>query len=246
MEDGGLDRLLKKPIKIQSKRGTRSSFNGMVLRARKVDAAFTNHGVMVKLPGEEKEKTGILTVRVVSATGIPADVHPIVIVKKTDKHLNHGGCHVEKSTATGARALNVDNPFADDEESGEPAAVSAPELEDEVKWDEDGATLQYQVNEHSKQFYFRMYDSSSFEEKRWTATGHVSLEDIQAVGNKGGDPGDFTVTLKCTLGDKAQLGGKVQLQLAVQYVAEAEGVPNWQFLQVRTLPSPRVSTTFPL
>ena len=60
----------------------------------------------------------------------------------------------------------------------------------------DRATLEYQINEHSKEFVFRMYDSTRFDSERWTAKARVELEDLKEAGTKSEPLNEMTVTLE--------------------------------------------------
>lgn len=241
IEDDEMKNVLEKPVVIRSTRHSKSRFNGHALKVTRSESRYRTRGVQVKLPGESPDATGILTVTVERVRGCPPEVLPIVLLKKVDKHLNHGGQHVEKSTRTGFRekrsdTLLVKNPM-DGQATGGDDKWSDTDSAD-VVWTE-GQTLEYQINEHSKEFYFHIYDSLTFESSRWTASAHVPLSEVQSIGKSG--PGNHVISLAQKAAGVSRQDWKnkpemfksppVELEVTIKYRPGAEGVPNWQFLQ---------------
>lgn len=218
MAEDGMEQMLERPVVL----------GGSAVSVKRVLASYSQHqGVMVKLPGEDKDKTGRLTLSIIRVTGVSSDVCPLVFIRKCAKHLSHGGHHVEKTTNAG-KLYTAESFFKEAEE--DPEESDADDEGVEFVWGEgSGFELVFQVDDHTDYFEVHMYDSLNFAKDRWTAYARVELADVQVIGKVNSlgeqEPGKLIVDLKNNNG-----GDYVQLNAEFKYEPEVEGLPDWNVL----------------
>jgi len=220
LKKDGMTKLLK-PGEVTIKGHTKGSKETVLNITRsKMAYMLPYSGAMVKLPGESASKTGTLKVYVIAGRDIPDGVMPVVLVKKVDKHLNHGGHHIEKSTVRGVR---------DDVNGGGRV----------TRWDgkPELSTLDFQITEHTLSVKITMYDSANFAPDRWQVEATIELKSITGephvtrIGAEMAVPLDYPKEAKTVIfGEGDDEERQTELHIRFDYRAKGEGIPDWHFL----------------